>query len=105
VPVYGDGTLPEEQIQRLMDPDPSPQTRTDEEVRGTIDDLFEIHGDISGHLRESVDRRRTEIVEERRSIQEELAEEEARATAWTEGIADIAEGSYDVLAMTVYYPA
>lgn len=105
VPVYGDGMLSEEQIQRLMDPDPSPQTRTDEEVRGTIDDLFEIHGDISGHLRESVDERRTEIVEERRSIQEELAEEEAQATAWTEGIADIAEGSYDVLAMTVYYPA
>jgi hypothetical protein len=105
VPVYGDGTLSEEQIQRLMDPDPSPQTWTDEEVRGTIDDLFEIHGDISGHLRESVDERRAEIMEERRSIQEELAEEEAQATAWTEGIADIAEGSYDVLAMTVYYPA
>jgi superfamily II DNA or RNA helicase len=105
VPVYREGTLSEEQVQQLIDADPSPQTRTDEEVRRTIDDLFEEHEDNSDHLREAVDERRTEVVEERRSIQEELAEEETQATAWTEGIADIAEGSYDVLAMTVYYPA
>jgi hypothetical protein len=39
-------------------------------------------------------------------MQSELAESgEQQATTWTEGIADIAEGSFDVLAMTVYYPA
>jgi hypothetical protein len=62
-------------------------------------DIFTIHNSLSG-------RRRREIIDERRSMQAERAESEGQpATAWTEGIADIAEESFDVLAVTVYDPA
>jgi hypothetical protein len=62
-------------------------------------DIFTIHSSLSG-------RRRREIIDERQSMQAELTESEGQpATAWTEGIADIAEGSFDVLAVTVYDPA
>ena len=106
VPVYGDGTLSDAQVDHLLDADPSAQTRTDAEVRETLDDLSDFRPDIDTTLREAVDARRTEIIDERRSMQEELAEsDKQQATAWTEGIADLAEGSFDVLAMTVYYPA
>jgi small-conductance mechanosensitive channel len=104
--VYGDDTLSDDRVQDLLDPDPSAQTRTDEEVRETIDDLFDLRPNLNDTLRAAVDTRRQEIIAERRSMQSELAESEGhQTTAWTEGIADIAEGSFDVLAMTVYYPA
>jgi hypothetical protein len=106
LPVYGDDTLSDDRVQDLLDPDPSAQTRTDEEVRETIDDLFDLRPNLNDTLRAAVDTRRQEIIAERRSMQSELAESEGhQTTAWTEGIADIAEGSFDVLAMTVYYPA
>jgi hypothetical protein len=65
-------------------------------------DIFTIHSSLSG-------RRRREITDERQSMPAKWAESEGQpATAWTEGIADIAdiaEGSFDVLAVTVYDPA
>ena len=65
-------------------------------------DTFTIHSSLSGG-------RRREITDERRSMPAERAESEGQpATAWTEGIADIAdiaEGSFGVPAVTVYDPA
>jgi hypothetical protein len=59
-------------------------------------DIFTTHSSLSG-------RRRREIIDERQSMQAERVESEGQpATAWTEGIADIAEESFDVLAVTVY---
>jgi hypothetical protein len=62
-------------------------------------DTFTIHSSLSG-------RRRREVIDERQSMQAELAESKGQpATAWTEGIADIDEESFDVPAVTVYDPA
>jgi hypothetical protein len=45
------------------------------------------------------------LIEERRSMQQQLAERPGdQATQWIEGIDEIAPGSFDVLTMTVYYP-
>jgi hypothetical protein len=105
MPVYGDGVFEESQTERLLEADPAPQTRTTGEVRGTLADLFDLRGGVDAALQAAVDERRRALIEERTSMQEELAEQGAEATAWTEGIANISAGSFDVLAMTVYYPA
>jgi hypothetical protein len=104
VPVYGDGTLSREAVGRLLEADGTPQTRTDDEVRETLADLSDFRSDIDEVLEEAVRQRRARLVEERKQMKSELGRgDEARA--WTEGLADITEGSFDVLAMTVYYPA
>jgi hypothetical protein len=75
-------------------------------VEETIDDLFTFRENVEETLRQAVDVRRTELVEERRQMREELASAgDGQATAWAEGIDEVAEGSFDVLAMTVFYPA
>jgi SNF2 family DNA or RNA helicase len=106
LPVYGNRALPEARTEALLKAEAAPQTRTDAEVRETIEDLFSFRENLQEALREKVDRRRSEIAEERRQMQEELAGQgDGQATDWTEGIDAVAEGSFDVLTMTVYYPA
>ena len=105
LPVYGDGTFDDATVDRLLQAEPTPQTRTDAEVQETLRDLFDLRENVDETLQAAVDQRRRQLVEERTSMQQELAEQNAQATAWTEGIADISAGSFDVLAMTVYYPA
>jgi hypothetical protein len=106
VPVYGEGALPDEEVQSLLNAEPTPQRRADEEVQETIEDLFTFRENVEETLRQAVDVRRTELIEERRQMREELASAgDGQATTWAEGIDEVAEGSFDVLAMTVYYPA
>jgi superfamily II DNA or RNA helicase len=106
LPVYGENLLTPEQTQALVEADPTAQTRTDAEVQDTIEDLFDFREDLQDTLRETVRRRRKEIAEERQQIRQELSERgENQPTEWAEGIDEVAEGSFDVLTMTIFYPA
>jgi len=106
IPVYGEGTLSDAEVQSLLKAEPTPQRRADEEVQETIDDLFTFRKNVEETLRQAVDGRRRELIEERRQMREELASGgDGQATTWAKGIDEVAEGSFDVLAMTIYYPA
>lgn len=106
LPAYGEGILAEEVVQTLLQAEPTPQTRTDGEVRKTLEDAFAFHGDLKDTLRGAVTERRNELTEERRRMREDLESRgDGAFTGWAEGIDEVAEGSFDVLAMTVYYPA
>jgi hypothetical protein len=53
-----------------------------------------------------VSQRRTQIAEERQQIREELSSRgDGQPTEWAKGIDQVAEGSFDALAMTIYFPA
>ena len=106
LPVYGEGVLSEEQTDALLRADPLAQTRTDAEVQEAIEALFSDREDLKETLREKVVRRRTEIADERSRMREELSSQgDGQPTEWAEGIDEVAEGSFDVLAMTVFYPS
>jgi hypothetical protein len=106
LPVYGGDPLPEDAVERLVEAGESAQIRTDDEVRDTLDDFYELHPDLEETLADAVADRRQQLIEERRSMQEQLAERPGnQATRWIQGIDQIAEGSFDVLTMTVHYPA
>ncbi len=106
LPVYGGDTLTEVQTEALLEAEATPQTRTDAEVRETIEDLFGFREDLQESLRGAVAERRTEIAEQRERIREELSSRgDRQPTEWAEGIDEVAEGSFDVLTMTAYYPA
>jgi uncharacterized protein with von Willebrand factor type A (vWA) domain len=106
LPVYVEETLSEEQTQRLVGASPAPQTRSDAEVREAIDDLFEAHETLQETLRKRVSQRRAQIAEERQQIREELSSRgDGQPTEWAEDIDQVAKGSFDVLAMTIYFPA
>ena len=106
LPAYGGDPLPVDEAHRLGRATETPQTRTDEEVRETVEDFFDIHSDVEETLEAAVSERREALIEERRSMQQQLAERPGdQATQWIEGIDEIAPGSFDVLTVTVYYPA
>jgi hypothetical protein len=68
-------------------------------------DRIAIHSRLGETLEAAVSARREMFIEERRSMQQQLAEQPGdQATQWIEGIDEIAPGSFDVLTVTVYYP-
>ena len=99
LPAYSDGMLSGETVQQLIDAPPTPQTRTDAEVRETLADLIDFRGDLDARLQDAVSDRRERLVTERRTMQDDAS------TGWTDTLADIDGGSFDVLTMTVFYPA
>jgi ERCC4-related helicase len=106
LPVYVEETFSDEQTQRLIEANSTPQTRTDAEVKEAIGHLFEIHETLKETLRRRVSQRRTQIAEERQQIREELSSRgDGQPTEWAKGIDQVAEGSFDALAMTIYFPA
>lgn len=67
------------------------------EARETINDLFDLRPHINEMLRAAVDERRRQIIEDRQAMQNKYAENgDQQSTAWTEGLADLAEGCFDV---------
>ena len=106
IPVYGDAPLDPDTVQQLIDSDPAPQTRLDREVQEVLDDFDSLHPEADTYFDAALERRRQALTEERASMQDELSNDSgAPATAWAEGITDIAQGHFDVLALTVYFPA
>jgi hypothetical protein len=69
-------------------------------------DRMTIHSRLSETLEAAVSAGREMLIEERRSIRQQLAEWPGdQATQWIESIDEIAPGSFDVLTLSVYCPA
>jgi len=103
VPVYGGATLDGEATARLLGATPGAETRTEDEARETLADALAIEG-LQALLAQEIERRRQELVSERRSMKQQLAQVEGSQPAeWLEGIDDLSPGSFDMLTLTVYY--
>jgi hypothetical protein len=89
---------------RLVDAAPMPQTRSKAEVPEALADALALPA-LDALLEDAVEAQRQVLVAERRRMQrEQNATADAQPAAWLAGIADLARGSYDVLAVTVLYP-
>jgi superfamily II DNA or RNA helicase len=105
VPIYGGEPLDADATRRLLQVSPSPETRTEGEVRETLADVLAIEA-LETLLEETVEARRRELVAERRSMRRQMGQREgAQAAEWLRGIDDLAPGSLDLLTVTVLFPA
>ena len=113
VPVYGGewdvlegqhASFTGEEAQRLLEVQPSAETRTLSEVREVLADALSIQG-LERLLEDAVEARRKELVAERRSMRQQMEQREgAQAAEWLHGIDDLSPGSFDLLAVTVLWP-
>jgi len=107
VPVYSDrpSAVSRQQVARLLGVQPSAQVRTETEVRGVLSDALEI-GELDRLLNDAVEARRQELVAERRGMRRQMEERaDAQAAEWLQGIDDLLPGSFDVLALTLFWPS
>jgi len=105
VPVYGGPPLDAASTRRLLHARPAAETRIVEEVRETFSDALSIPG-LEEILNEAVEHRRRALVAERRRMREQAKQRhEDQVTEWLRGIDKVSPGSFDLLALTLYYPA
>jgi len=96
-----------QQVARLVDAQASSQTRTEAEaeVQEALADALGVEG-LDGLLEDAVETRRRELVAERARMRGQMQEVEgAQPAEWLEGIDDLARGSFDLLTVTVLFPA
>ena len=104
VPVYDGGPLDAEATRRLLHATPSPETRTEAEVRETLADALAIEG-LEGLLEDALEARRQQLITERRSMRQQIEQREgAQAAEWLWGIDDLSPGSFDLLGVTALFP-
>ena len=104
VPVYGDRPLDLEVTRRLLRVTPTSETRTEAEVRDALADALAIE-DLEELLEQAVERRRQELVAERRSMREQMEKRsDTQAAGWLWGIDNLSPGSFDLLTLTVLWP-
>ena len=90
---------------RLLKARPSPDTRTEGEVREALTDALAIDG-LEALLAGTVETRRQELVAERRRMREQMEQREGmQAAAWLQGIDNLSPGSFDVLTLTLLWPS
>ncbi|MBC7251084.1 MAG: DEAD/DEAH box helicase, partial [Anaerolineae bacterium] len=105
VPVYGGRPLDAEATRQLLRASPGPETRTEAEVREVLTDALSIRG-LERLLADAVEARRRELLAERQSMKQQMAQREGAQTAvWLQGIDDLSPGSFDLLTVTVLFPA
>jgi hypothetical protein len=117
VPVYHlePEALGQKQAEQLTQAQPSEQTRTVEssaegEVQEALSDALAIEG-LDDLLEDAVEARRRELVAERermrcKTLHNQMEQQEgSQPGEWLEGIADLARGSFDLLTVTVLFPA
>ncbi len=89
---------------------PSGQTRTEGEVREALTDALALEG-LDTLLESAVEARRRELVAERECMRRSASRnqmeqrEGAQPSEWLAGIDDLARGSFDLLTVTVLFPA
>jgi len=114
VPVYGDQPLAVggQQVARLLEAQPSAQTRTEGEVRETLADALALKG-LESLLKEAVEVRRRELIAGRHSMRQSFDRAQdgqmgpgkgAPAVEWLKGIDDLSPGSFDLLTTTILFP-
>ncbi len=107
LPVYSNqpSIVSRQQASRLLAAQPSAQTRTASEVQEALTDALAIEG-LDGLLESAVEDRRRELAAERRRMQDQMQEKEGSQPAeWLQGIDDLSPGSFDLLTVTVLFPA
>ncbi|MBN1580239.1 MAG: DEAD/DEAH box helicase [Anaerolineae bacterium] len=113
VPVYGgewsvlegqQTMVTSEEARQLGNAQPSAQTRTESEVREILADALAIEG-LERLFQRAVETRRQERVAERQRMRQQMEAQGTKDVTWLRGIDDLSPGSYDLLAVTVYYPA
>jgi hypothetical protein len=103
VPVYGGAPLGEADTRRLLAARPTPQTRTEGEVRETLADALRI-AELDKLFAAAVESRREALVAERRQMRQKLEKERIEGAKWLQGIDDLSPGSHDLLTVKIYYP-
>ena len=94
-----------QQLARLLNPRPSPGARTEAEVREALADALAVER-LDELLEKAVEARRQEVVAERRGMRRQMeGRADAQAAEWLRGIDDLSPGSFDVLTITVLFPA
>jgi ERCC4-related helicase len=92
-------------VERLLDPEPSGQTRTEGEVQEALANTLAIEG-LNDLLEGAVEAQRQELVAERERMRDQMEQQEGSQPAeWLQGIDDLAPGSFDLLTVTVLFPA
>jgi len=105
VPVYGGEPLSRAATQRLLRAAPTAERRTEAEVREVLKDALGIEA-LERMFDDAVEGRRQALVAERRSMKAQMAGREgARTAEWLQGIDDLSPGSFDLLALTIFYPS
>ncbi|MBN1814789.1 MAG: hypothetical protein JXA14_23320, partial [Anaerolineae bacterium] len=104
VPVYGGAPLDRAATRRLLRASPTAEIRTEVEVKETLVDALGIE-DLDGVFARAVEARRLELAAERYSMKQQMeGREGAQAAEWLVGIDNLSRGSFDLLAVTCYYP-
>ena len=107
VPVYSrhPSSVSRQQKARLVDAQPSSQTRTDAEVKEVLGDALAIE-ELDDLLEDAVEARRRELVVEREHMREQMERQDSSQPGeWLAGIDDLAPGSFDLLTAMVLFPA
>jgi len=103
MPVYGDGILDPEATRHLLQARLSPRTLTDAEAQEVLADALN-RPDLETLLSVQVEARRQTLAQERRELRERLAEGAGEAARRLEGIDELTIGSWDLLAVKVWWP-
>jgi hypothetical protein len=104
IPIYGNGPLDAEATRQLLSVTPTANSLTEAEVKETLADALAVE-DLERLLAEAVEVRRNELMNERRSMREQMEKREgAQVAEWLQGIDDLSPGSFDTLTVTAYYP-
>ncbi len=101
VPVYGEGQIPEEILNRLLTLSPeSGGERAEVAVRETLTDA--LGRDLEPIFNQVVEERKDLLVEERTKFRERFETE--GAAEWVQGVDKVTVASRDLLTITLYYP-
>jgi ERCC4-related helicase len=107
VPVYRlePEAIGQKRAEQLAQAQPSEQTRTEGEVQEALSEALAIE-ELDGLLEDAVEARRRELVTERERMREQMEQQEgSQPGEWLEGIDDLAPRSFDLLTVTVLFPA
>jgi len=105
VSVYGDKPLDAEATRRLLHAMPSPETRTEAEVQEALADALAIER-LEPLLEDAVEARRQALVAERQRMRQQMEQQGGtQAAEWLQGIDDLSPGNFDLLTVTILFPA
>lgn len=105
LPLYAENLLTAEPLGVLLDSPPLPDTRTPQEVQ---EDLRRLMGreDLETIINGAVETRRKALVQERRTLQQQVLTAQGPDQAkWVKGLDDLSIGSCDLLTACLYYPS
>lgn len=100
-PLYGETAWPDSETRHLLRSQPSAQTRTADEVHEALTEALALEA-LPHLFAQAVEARRQVLVAERQTM---LARLQQREAEWLTGLDDLSPGTYDVLTLTILFPA